>query len=607
MARRVALTAGLLLLATAVSGEVTWCSSTAAHGSVHKAYIYEETCVPLCVEMDVTAPPSPSPPPPSPPPPSPPPSPSDVLDRSRRSLLQWTSTLNIRMTTIDEQFPALGDDAFPYPYDELNVPPTSGLFFDTANEQCATCNVTSTTLLKLPAHYCFVPNEYEECAYTVCFQGETSEGTYTGGAYLTTDVRCVKIEVMNEVLEFDGDDEYVEVDVSKKLVPEKGLTFSAWVYPTCTGQDDFNQTVMYFGSTRSFTSTATDAVDEGFLIRNGIKWHVADGQLAEEGHGQFMYHDCFMGEVKTAAQYSCDVWHYVAVTIDGRDGTLYVDGIGAGHTLPSSRDLYTFSVETFNTTTRPDFGADSTGVLKLGYFPDEGFVGKLDEVRVYNYAFTAQEVFTDMVTRTRLNTTLADGQQMKAYLTMSTMDPIQWYEGSYAPTTFPTMPTLSMGDAVVTETAIASMIPCVLGLEHTLGPVDGMCVTEVYGWSFADGTLPTCSVDGVPIRATYVSDSTVSCATPGHMSPRFATVTAANNALNFTDTFYVDKTVRHLYMESSLYLSGGVGGAEADMVCNDFTRDSQAVTVSAWSCPKCSPPAVASAAPLDIPCAHETC
>jgi hypothetical protein len=71
-------------------------------------------------------------------------------------------------------------------------------------------------------------------------------------------------------------------------------------------------------------------------------------------------------QVKTAAQYSCDVWHYVAVTIDGRDGTLYVDGIGAGHTLPSSRDLYTFSVETFNTTTRPDFGADSTGVLKLG-------------------------------------------------------------------------------------------------------------------------------------------------------------------------------------------------------------------------------------------------
>jgi hypothetical protein len=41
-------------------------------------------------------------------------------------------------------------------------------------------------------------------------------------------------------------------------------------------------------------------------------------------------------------------------------------------------------------------------------------VGKLDEVRVYNFAFTAQEVFTDMVTRTRLNTTLATSGQVCA-------------------------------------------------------------------------------------------------------------------------------------------------------------------------------------------------
>lgn len=43
-------------------------------------------------------------------------------------------------------------------------------------------------------------------------------------------------------------------------------------------------------------------------------------------------------------------------------------------------------------------------------------MGKLDEVRVYNYAFTAEEVFIDMVTRTRLNTTLADGLQVRVCL-----------------------------------------------------------------------------------------------------------------------------------------------------------------------------------------------
>jgi hypothetical protein len=103
-----------------------------------------------------------------------------------------------------------------------------------------------------------------------------------------------------------------------------------------------------------------------------------EAQKGPEGTGELKAAGVWRGseQVKTAAQYACDVWHYVAVTLDGRDGTLYVDGIGAGHTLPSSRDLYTFSVETFNTTTRPDFGADSTGVLKLGY------VGRPVESRV---------------------------------------------------------------------------------------------------------------------------------------------------------------------------------------------------------------------------------
>ena len=57
------------------------------------------------------------------------------------------------------------------------------------------------------------------------------------------------------------------------------------------------------------------------------------------------------------------------------------------------------------------------------YFPDEGFVGKLDEVRVYNYAFTAEEVFIDMVTRTRLNTTLADGLQVRVLSWLSLRGP----------------------------------------------------------------------------------------------------------------------------------------------------------------------------------------
>jgi hypothetical protein len=152
------------------------------------------------------------------------------------------------------------------------------------------------------------------------------------------------------------------------------------------------------------------------------------------------------------------------------------------------------------------------------------------------------------------------------------------------------------------------MTPCVLGLEHSVGPVDGMCSTKVYGWSFSNSTNPQCSIAGVQGRAVWNSYIEVTCSTPGHLSPRFATVLASNNGLNFTDTSYVDKTVRHLYMESSLYVQGTNGGASADQVCKDFTAGSQAVTVSAWSCPKCTPPAAAEEYAVDLASpSQETC
>lgn len=93
-------------------------------------------------------------------------------------------------------------------------------------------------------------------------------------------------------------------------------------------------------------------------------------------------HDATL-QVASPAQYACDVWHFVAVTISGTAGNLYVDGISPGKTIPSSRDLHTFSISSFNTTLRPDNSMDNAnaGVFKMGHYPEEGFVGSLDEVR----------------------------------------------------------------------------------------------------------------------------------------------------------------------------------------------------------------------------------
>ena len=75
------------------------------------------------------------------------------------------------------------------------------------------------------------------------------------------------------------------------------------------------------------------------------------------------------------------------------------------------------------------------------------------------------------------------------------------------------------------------------------------------------------------------------CTTPGHISPRFVDVTYSNDGVTFTNPEQIGRSVRHLFLESSLYVTGeGEGGAEADSVCQDLP--SKAVTFGAWVCHK---------------------
>ena len=86
-----------------------------------------------------------------------------------------------------------------------------------------------------------------------------------------------------------------------------------------------------------------------------------------------------------------------------------------------------------------------------------------------------------------------------------------------------------------------------------------------------------------------MDDKTIKCETPGHVSPRYVNVLASNDAGTQFTTSSVGKEVKHLYMESSLYVDGKGGGAEADSVCKDLPT--RAVTFGGWFCPKCGPPA----------------
>jgi len=522
------------------SENIEWCASTPSHGTVFETRVNEEVCIPLCVELQA----APSP------------------ESERRHLLQTETLVTVRKTLIDEAAP-FEDDAFPYPYDEVNYPPSS----EFSGAPAVSPNTNS---------YCFTPTSLEECTYTMCFEGVPA--VEQADIFATNTIRCYRVNVVNDVLVFDGntaaDD---DGDVSREI--KAGFTVSAWVYPTCDESTDVNTTIMFFGKRK----------DGRNQVRNGLKWHA----LEATGLGRFFYYDETVA-VETELTYLCDVWHYVAVTIDDEAGMLYVDPVKPDDLLRNSRDIFSHSAVAFNTTSRPDHSKRGRLILgqpESGAHGDKGFLGMMDEVRVFNFAMTAEQIYTDFVTRTYLPSLPAS---LKGYYTMT---------GARTP---------GSRNVHIDQTAIPTMVPCVLGMQHSVGPVDGDCKTELYGWSFAKGMNSQCSIAGIASRGTYVSDSIMACTTPGHFTPQFATVLASNNGLNFTNPTFVDKTTKHLFMESSLYLQGGAGsnsGASADQVCEDFTAGSQEVTVSVWSCPKCGPPKASAYNPglLDNPCSKGTC
>jgi len=267
-----------------------------------------------------------------------------------------------------------------------------------------------------------------------------------------------------------------------------------------------------------------------------------------------------MGEAMSKPEYCCNKWHYVGVSVeeDGK-GKLFVDGIGPKLMSEKERDIIKYSVVEFETESRPDSG--NQGFFAMG----PNFHGWMDDVGFWDESKTPEEYEALHYTRDFENTGF------------------QRFFDSGPKYTIPS------GVQQIHGVATPSMTPCVLGMEHNVGPVDGACVTEVYGWNFADGMNPKCNFGGVEMKAAVLSMDKLKCETPGHVSPRFVDVTASNDGFAFGDEASSGKAVKHLFLESSLYLTGeGNGGAEADSVCNDLPT--KAVSFGAWVCPKCGPP-----------------
>eukprot|EP00242_Pyramimonas_sp_CCMP2087_P006371 CAMPEP_0198206892 /NCGR_PEP_ID=MMETSP1445-20131203/10406_1 /TAXON_ID=36898 /ORGANISM="Pyramimonas sp., Strain CCMP2087" /LENGTH=537 /DNA_ID=CAMNT_0043879751 /DNA_START=168 /DNA_END=1778 /DNA_ORIENTATION=+ len=529
MARLLLLAAACVLMVAMVNAQVpavTWCSGQLFDRSI-TASLNQESVIVLCVQMSIN-----------------------------------TTTTNFGVE-VREVYDEVADVyptgiLFAYPYDEINFPAVADTRWEKtpgANYALETSGAT-TVADPYTNNWYFKPSVGSECAYTVCY-----EGYHNGTNQVTEKKVCTKIEVINLVLSFDGADLAEGVlsgrteSISTLIKPQDGFFMSTWVYPSCDAPADVNMTIMSFESDRG-EGAAPDQfgrIDEGLKIRNSINY--------QPSTGSFFYFDCFMGEAMSKPEYCCNKWHFVGVSVQ-EDGTghLFVDGIAPKLMSEKERDVIKYSVVEFNTESRPD-NTGNAGKLRIA----ANFTGYLDDMGVWDRSMTAEEFEKFHYMRDYTSS------EAVAFWDMTTDQPGVG------------------GGGETKQVAIPSIIPCVLGMEHNVGPVDGACVTEVYGWNFADAVNPKCNFGGVEMKAAMISYDTLKCETPGHVSPRFVDVTASNDGFAFTNIEQSGKPVKHLFLESSLYLTGeGNGGAEADSVCNDLPT--KAVSFGAWVCPKCGPP-----------------
>ncbi|MCL5010946.1 MAG: LamG domain-containing protein [Patescibacteria group bacterium] len=162
-------------------------------------------------------------------------------------------------------------------------------------------------------------------------------------------------------LTFDGVDDYVNVSgfaPSSKIGNGNSFTISGWIYP----QTD--------ATSQSSIVEAYDGTNRFYLARSGnnqLFWGIGGGFTS----------------VGNRMSLVLNRWQHVVVVFNSTTAILYVNGVGGTAEAP---------VSTSYPITNIGIGAGGSGGPN---FPGLGyFTGLIDDVRIYNYALTAEQVKT---------------------------------------------------------------------------------------------------------------------------------------------------------------------------------------------------------------------
>ena len=167
----------------------------------------------------------------------------------------------------------------------------------------------------------------------------------------------------NYSLDFDGESDYVEVTNESAMIANADqMTLSGWVYPRGPNADSYTQFDGFFGFRNN-----EDA--DFYLLQLGN--YKVECRLKVSGGGEFTI-------ITAENSIISETWHHLALTYDGSNMILYIDGIEAGSTGAYGQitnEFLPFNIGRLVWQTT-NFDLD----------------GQVDEVSLWNLALTEQQV-----------------------------------------------------------------------------------------------------------------------------------------------------------------------------------------------------------------------
>jgi len=168
-----------------------------------------------------------------------------------------------------------------------------------------------------------------------------------------------------KALEFNGTTDFVQVDDDPNLLLLNGGTLMVWAFIKTTSGDASWPRIMI----KSNINGGTNGYD--FLFDRALGYAV-----------RF----CVGGACASYTAFATDSWHHVAVTFDGKEILVYVDGEKTGNLA------------------QPGAAIDTKGSplnIGNGVAVDRAYQGMLDEVRIWNRALKQDEIKFQMAKGTR--------------------------------------------------------------------------------------------------------------------------------------------------------------------------------------------------------------